>query len=310
MKHSGIIGIGSIYLDINAPNFPFTKDGIKIETEVVGGEYEAVPGSSAVNFSRLCAQLELESIFVGKVGNDTVGRLLPTLLKEAGVTPQLITSAEVSTNVAINLANPEGDLLGMVVGSANQSLHASEVLEKVTSLLDDAEYLYLGGCLKLKTLIPAYEKLVQIAKAHNVKVIVDHGRVTNSVTSEERVHVKNLVRQADYYFPSKDELCDLWEVATIEEGLQKLATINTIVKDSTNGAWALVDGQAFNVPCFTVKAQHVVGAGDSFNAGFMAAQKMGKNLEESMRFGCAVAALKISRPALPTLQEVEAFLSQ
>jgi sugar/nucleoside kinase (ribokinase family) len=58
-----------------------------------------------------------------------------------------------------------------------------------------------------------------------------------------------------------------------------------------------------------VKPIHTVGAGDSFDAGFIAAQSEGQGTLGSIRFACATAALKISQDTLPTRQAIEAYLA-
>ena len=55
-----------------------------------------------------------------------------------------------------------------------------------------------------------------------------------------------------------------------------------------------------------------IGAGDAFDAGFIASQMRGASLEDSMRFGHALSALKMTIPgdyALVSLQEVEMLLA-
>ncbi|HEX7259641.1 MAG TPA: PfkB family carbohydrate kinase, partial [Candidatus Saccharimonadia bacterium] len=111
-----------------------------------------------------------------------------------------------------------------------------------------------------------------------------------------------------YYFPSKQEFQQLWEVNSIDEGLHRMKGLTsalTIVKDSDNGALAMKGDEVLRIPAFPVNPIHTVGAGDSFNAGFMVAQALGRDLEKSMRFGCAAAGLTISQPTMPAIEAVE-----
>ena len=112
--------------------------------------------------------------------------------------------------------------------------------------------------------------------------------------------------------PSKDEFLELWNVSSIEEGLKQLDGKSSgiiVVKDSENGAVTIIDGQIHAVPAFSVQPIHIIGAGDSFDAGFIAATSQGKDLLTSMKFACATAALKISQPALPTIASIDKFVS-
>ena len=296
-------------MDINATKMPFGSDGLAIEQELVGSDYEMVPGGSALNFNRLCAQLGLATVIVGKVGADGPGQLLERMIKEAGIYPALVTDSGAATNIGMNFVNSAGQALMVSAGSANQALSAEEVLERAEPLLPEVEYLYLGTCLKLKRLLPAYERLAERAKACNAKIVVDHGRHNSATTEQDRAMVRDLVKHADYYFPSRGEFLEMWGVDSIQDGLLGRDWGNTrvVVKDAGNGAHALIDGRVVRVPAYEVKPLNTVGAGDSFNAGVITAIRSGHDLSSAVRFGCATAALKISRRTLPTLADVKSL---
>jgi ribokinase len=56
------------------------------------------------------------------------------------------------------------------------------------------------------------------------------------------------------------------------------------------------------------------GAGDAFNGGFATGLARGMDPVEAVRFGCAVAAISVTRPgtapSMPDLSEVEALLAR
>lgn len=313
MQKGELIAIGGAYVDINVPDFPLTGSGLQLETEVVGKDYMLEPGGSAVNFARLCASLEVPTAFVGKVGEDELGKTLADLLLKAGVKPSLVVSADVSTNIGFNMINADGKSIMVVAGTANQALTADEVYAQASKQISQSSYLFLGGCFKLKKLMPAFVRLANEAKAAGVKIALDHGRVNEGITEEEKETVRQLALAADIYFPSADEFMQLWNVASIEEGLkllnQKAPGTVTIVKNSNKGASVLVDGEVVTTPAFTVKPIHTIGAGDSFNAGVISAQYSGMDLPQTIVFGCATAALKISQKELPTFNEVTNFIN-
>lgn len=304
-----VLSLGNMYLDIDLLNFPFI-DALAVHKETVGDHYQLEPGGSALNFARMCAAQGLQTVFVGKRGQDTLGELLTGLLHQTGVTPHLITDTAVQTNLAIHYLRDDGASIMTSAGTANQSLEGDEVLAMVRPIIPAVKYLYLGGCYKLKKLLPIYSQLIELAHAYQVQVIVDHGRPNNTVTAQDKAAVKNLVAQADLYLPSKDEFLDLWEADTIEAGLEIVRQATpalVVVKNSEAGAVTLVDHQVMRVPAFPVKAINTVGAGDSFNAGFIASWEETRDIHEAMRYGCAMAALKISTEALPSKVAVEAF---
>lgn len=313
MKSGNLIAIGAIYVDVNAYNFPFGDEGLAIETEVIGEDYVVEPGGSAVNFAKLCSNMSIPTTFIGKVGNDDPADILVKKMRAAGIEPRLIKSPDVQTNLSFNMASPEGKSIMTVVGSANQALTADEVYEKAAELLTDSPYLYLGGCFKLKALLPAYQRLAKRAKQTDTMIVLDHGRLNNTVTEEEKETVRQLALLADIYLPSCDEFQELWDAASIEEGLinfsaQSKASI--VVKDGSKGAFTVIDSQIHQIAPFKATPTYMIGAGDSFNAGLIAGLYNGMSLLESARFASATAALKITHPELPTFDTVTNFIAE
>lgn len=306
-----LLSLGAMYVDIHSLHFPFT-DTLPAEKEIVGREYEMVPGGSALGFARFCTALGISTAFIGKAGNDHAGKLLKTLVEEAGIIPAFSLDNAVATNFALNYANDQGQTVMTVVGSANQSLSYENIQEKLQELSQDAKYLYIGGAFKLKSLLPSLPEIITYAKQQNLQVILDHGRVTNTVTKEEIALMQKIVQNVDFYLPSKEEFLTVWETRNIEDGLRSLAKhtdTKVIVKDAQNGAVSLENNTLIAVPAFPVTVVNPVAAGDSFNAGFMKAQIDGLSLQESMRFANATAALKISTKQLPTLTQIKELFS-
>lgn len=313
IKEIEILAVGGAYVDINSAEFPFDHTGMTLEQEFVGSHYEIVAGGSSLNFLRVCGNLGLTTAFVGKTGRDILADVLDRLVSDSGIKPKLIAGDGVQTNISRNFVNPDGDVIYTTVGTANQSLSSCEVLEKIEPLLPHTQYLYLSTLFKLKTLLPAFEQLITDAKKTDTKIVIDQGRVVRGVTLDEIALVQQLVRNADYYLPSRDEFQRTWNVTSVEEGLELLAkdsSVTTIVKDGKSGAITLHNGQFVHTPAFDVIPINTVGAGDSFNAGFIAAQQRGDDLISSIRYGCATAGLKISRSTLPTKAEIESFLAK
>jgi sugar/nucleoside kinase (ribokinase family) len=313
MKTDELIAIGGVYLDINAPQFPLEEGGLSLDTKVIGDQYIVEPGGSAANFARICSSMSIPTTFVGKVGKDAFGEILTRRLIDASVRPSLIESDEVSTNISFNMINPDGRSIMEVVGSANQSLTHDEVCIKASKDIASSSYLYIGGCFELKKLMPSLLQIAQEAKKVNTKVILDHGRLNRAVTDANKKIMRSLAIASDIYLPSADEFTQLWDSTSIEEGMlsfSKQSEAILVVKNSSKGALTFIDGEIMNIPPLPVVPIHTVGAGDSFDAGFIAAQRKGLNVLESVIFACATAALKISRPDLPMYSEVLDLVEQ
>jgi sugar/nucleoside kinase (ribokinase family) len=309
MKHK-ILSMGTMYLDLNCLDFPF-GEGLVPNREVVGDQYEAVPGGSALIFSCVAASLGLKPVFVGKIGRDEIGTTLKKLLSKRGVSTSLIESSNVQTNIGLNFIDENSNSVMATVGSANQSMSAREVEKKISEELGSIEYLYFGGSLKLKFLLPRLKSIATRAKSLGVKIVLDHGRVTNKNTAADLKIIRELVPLVDFYLPSRDEFLKVWNAPTIETGIKKVSQkshAQIVVKDAQKGAVSFENGKFFQIPAFDVKVKNTVGAGDSFNAGFLKAQEMKLNHRESIRFASASAAVKISSDGFPTLAKIKKIL--
>ncbi|HYD35839.1 MAG TPA: carbohydrate kinase family protein [Vitreimonas sp.] len=303
-----ILYLGTTYLDINTHHFP-VEESLVLETETVGGEYVAELGGSSLNSARLAAALELKPLFIGKVGNDVFGQQVQLLMKQAGVESGLIVSPYHQTNLGINYSNSEGKTVMTVVGTANQSLQAEEIMAQISQHLPRVKYLYLSGYFKLAALRDAYPELIKQAHQAGVKVVVDHGRPNNRTSSSELENLRTILATVDLYLPSHDEFLTVWETESLELGLEKVkAVINgkVAVKLGSKGAIGF-DETKDNVQAdaFAVEIFHTVGAGDSFNTGFIKGLTLKYSFAQALRLGCATAALKISQPHLPNLAQVD-----
>jgi sugar/nucleoside kinase (ribokinase family) len=306
-----ILTIGGVYLDINATDFPIGDEGLQPETELVGNHYITELGGAAVNFARIAETLDLRTSFIGKVGKDEFGKVIAKLMEAVGIDSRLVVDELTSTNISFNMANSHGQTAMAVVGNANQSLRPEEVIGETLEFMDQYDYIMIGGCFKLRQLMPAFFNIVDHAKVSGTKIVLDHGRINSHVTEADKQRVRELVAKVDYYLPSRDEFMQLWKANSIEEGLRTVsqrtdATI--VVKDGKNGAVTLIYDKAVRVPTFSVQPIHTVGAGDSFNAGLIAALAENAELTEAIRYANAVAALRISSDSPPTRDAVTTFL--
>jgi sugar/nucleoside kinase (ribokinase family) len=308
-----VISFGTVYIDVDFLNFPFVE-GIFAHRETVGDRYSLEVGGSAFNFTKICANLDLKVLFVGKIGKDPIGSVLKQIASAGKVTTKFIEvgAASTQTNLAAHYVHEDGTSIMTSAGSANQSLSPQDLESAIENHLPNAKYLYLGGGLKLHALLPGYPKLVAQAKKAGVKVVLDHGRVTNLVTEDHKRIIKSIIGDVDIYLPSRDEFLDLWSFSDLEAGLKSLENKvggTIIIKDSINGCYSIKSGEVVRVSPPSVIPVNTIGAGDSFNAGYITADLLGiKSLEEKMQFASTTAGIKISQNKLPSRGDVESLV--
>lgn len=308
-----VISFGTIYLDLDFLSFPFV-DGIFAHRETVGDHYKLEVGGSAFNFAKTCDNLGLKVLFIGKIGRDPIGTLLKKIANKGKIHTRLIEGINelTQTNLAAHYVHKDGTSIMTSAGSANQHLSPADIESTIKNELSRTKYLYLGGGLKLSSLLPSYPKLIKEAKKHNVKVVLDHGRVTNLVSNEHKKIIHSVIPDIDIYLPSKDEFLDMWSFSSLEQGLrtmeQRLKGV-ILVKDSINGSHSIINNKIITVPPIPVRPINTIGAGDAFNAGFIKADQLGiKDLDQKMQFASACAGIKISTNRIPTKIDAQNFI--
>ena len=126
---------------------------------------------------------------------------------------------------------------------------------------------------------------------------------------------EELIGLTDYLMAAEDFPALLIGVSDHREALRLLHAMGPkVVGVTLGGCGALAyDGARFYVsPGFHVDVVDTTGAGDAFHAGFLNGVLRKMDLEDTLRFANAVAAMNCTalggRAALPRLNEVEAFL--
>lgn len=119
----------------------------------------------------------------------------------------------------------------------------------------------------------------------------------------------------DYLIGNAYELRSCLDAKDVEEACELLLEAGArcvIVKEGAWGSKLFTEQERVEVPAFTVATDFTVGAGDSFNAGFLVAVEQEMEPRQALRFANAVAALVVEAKngvlGAPTLDQVTELL--
>lgn len=300
-----VLSFGAVYLQFEKTGFP-PLAAVRNGAEIVGEDYQVVPAGSAVTFALVCSSLGLQPAFIGKIGTEGLGDLVERQMHARGIDTVLLRDADHKTGIVnVNLC-ADGQSYRDVNPGANTYLSRDDVDAVFDERIQNTSYLYLGGCFKMKSFMPAYESYIRKAHDRGVKVLLNHGKITASVPPEHIRLMKDLIRRVDVYISNKEEFLTMTESETLEEAFKKSEAFSgeSVVTDDVHGAYALDRGKIVHMPAFPVTVVNPVTAGDSFNAGFIKARTDGLGTEETLRYANAVAAVKISQIGIPTPEMV------
>jgi fructokinase/2-dehydro-3-deoxygluconokinase len=112
-----------------------------------------------------------------------------------------------------------------------------------------------------------------------------------------------------------DEILPYTKQNTIQAGAEHLSAgkRTVIARLGADGALLVSPEGSVIIPAYSVDVVDTLGAGDAFNGGFISAKLADKDLQECIRWGNAVAALKIGKTGargLPTKEILADFLNK
>ncbi len=167
----------------------------------------------------------------------------------------------------------------------------------------------LLSCLQFGT---ATQETLSIARAHQCVIYMD---CQQPAATLETQGVVEALRGVDVFAPNLAEALHLTGMRSAEEALMCLAALTPLVllKLGSDGALACHEGKVIRQPAIGVNAVDTTGAGDCFNAGFLAGYVQGRPLEECLAMATICGGLSTTAPggtAAPTATEVAQWLDQ
>lgn len=274
-------------------------------------------GGSAANTAVALARLGTRVAFAGSIGDDGYGRWARDDLRSEQINIEgmrLIPDA--FTLMALAIIQPDGERQ-IVVWPASGGAHTAYRPEDLNSeMVAKAAWLHTSGiCLRYPPVCEAVLYAMQLAQQAGVPISLDLNlRIeTFGLNEADRERFWQAIRLSEVVFGSAaEEIMPLAGKNTVEESAETLSEgLRTVVaRLGPKGALAAAPGVNLYAPAFSLPVVDTLGAGDAFNAGFIAAHLAGRDLAGCLRWGNATAALKIGQPGargLPGRAEVAAL---
>lgn len=265
-------------------------------------------GSSSAIFACGAARLGLKVTFIGVCGSDVFGRFMLDELQKRGVdVSHVIVREDGQTGLSVIL-NRGADRAILTHPGLIAALRASDIPD---SLLQTARHLHVASYFLQTNLQPDLPSLFRRARTLGLTTSLD----TNYDPSEGWAGFDELLSVTNVFLPNEKEVLSLSGESNINLAAGKLGSqVKTLaIKRGVDGALGICDGEKVEVPSIAVKVVDTVGAGDSFDAGFLYGYLKGWSLEATLRLACVCGGLSTQRAGgtdgQPTLDEALAFLT-
>jgi sugar/nucleoside kinase (ribokinase family) len=265
-------------------------------------------GGSGAILAHGAAKLGLRAGICAVIGDDIFGRYVREVLQAVGVrTDGLVTDPATPTGVTVVLSG-EIDRAILTAPGTIPGLRADLIDH---DLLERARHVHISSYYLQGALVPALPGILD--RVH------DAGGTTSidpNWDPSERWDggLTELLGKTDLFMPNAMEATRMAHTSDLEGAVRSLATGSglVVVKNGARGALACTRDTLVVSEGVTMDAVDTTGAGDSFDAGFLAAWLGGEPLERALAVANACGALSTRAAggieAQPTMAEALAAL--
>ncbi len=283
-KHFDLAIAGELNLDLILYGLPLLME---TERDFLATGFVSTLGSSSAIVAHNASMLGLRVRFATLVGDDDFGKLALDRLKQAGVdTSDAIVDRSVTTGVTILL--PHGAVRHSF--SYLGSISALTVANLNRDHLSQARHFHLSSLYLQTGLHGGIVDLLKHLKGAGLTISLD---TNDDPANQWGSPLNEILPYVDIFLPNESEICRMAGGRSLDEALQmlgeKVPTI--IVKRGRNGCRSKDQGQIGDYPGVTVNPVDTIGAGDSFDAGFLCAYLHGMDLATCARAGNISGAL-------------------
>jgi sugar/nucleoside kinase (ribokinase family) len=297
--------IGELNLDLILYGLP---PELTLEREHLAKDLSITLGSSSAIFAHNLASLGNKVGFSSSIGSDPLGEISMQRLGESGVdTSRVRRMLGKITGLTVILPQRKQRYILTYPGTMFEMSEKDLDLNYVFS----AKHLHVSSYFLQRSLQTSLPNIFRKAKEAGLTTSLD----TNDDPEDEWTsEVQSLLKYTDVLLPNEREACKLAHVDDLGRAAEVLSQKVPIIviKRGAQGALARISEKTIAAPPLGVDAADHVGAGDSFDAGFIHQFIRGKTIEECTQFGNIAGALSVTRPggteAFRDAQHREAFL--
>ena len=259
-------------------------------------------GSSSAIFACAAARLGLKVAFIGVCGDDIFGRFMLDEMDGRGVNVSHVVrrpSGQTGLSVILNRGSDRAILThpGLIA-----ALDAADV---PSALLSRSRHLHVASYFLQTAIQPGLPDLFSRAHALGLTTSLD----PNWDPSGNWSGFDELLHLVDVFLPNENEALALTGAASLDIAVgtlgQKCALV--AVKLGARGALACQGGKTARALALPVQVVDTIGAGDTFDAGFLSGWLNGWSLEKTLMLAVACGSLSTraagGTSAQPTLDE-------
>jgi sugar/nucleoside kinase (ribokinase family) len=285
--------IGNVNIDIIVGDCaPVLNPG----TESMMAHGDVRPAGCVGNTALAWMAMDLPFQAAANTGNDMFGDWLRDIFRAYSSAWPRETCG---TTFSVGVAHPDSERTFLTTHGHIEKLTLEEVQRALDlDALSGGIALLVGGFL-MDRLSSDYSGLFDLLAKHKVEAALDTGWPITGWTADIRAQCLGWVERCHHLLMNEVELLSLFQVSNIEEAMKAAARRmpadgHVVAKRGPQGASGLSGRRLVHVPAPSVTAVDTIGAGDVFNAGYLAAMAKGEPFDAAIVAGVATASRAIS----------------
>ena len=281
---------GEINLDLILYGLP---EAMAVDRELLAEDFRFTLGSSSAILAHNLAALGAKVGFITKVGVDRLGAVAMEWLEAAGVDLSRVIAAAGSVQTGVTVLLHHGGTRHILTYPGLMAEMRAEELD--VEYLASGRHFHVSSLFLQKALRPDLPALCRELKGRGLTVSLD----TNDDPEDEWGEpLEELLGIVDVFLPNEDEAKRITQTDDADAALAALARRVPVVaiKCGRRGSLVQAGEQRWVAAPRSVEPVDTIGAGDSFNAGFLKGYLEGISLLECAELGNETAALSTLRP--------------
>jgi sugar/nucleoside kinase (ribokinase family) len=289
-KSYDVIVVGELNVDLilnQIESFP------EMGKEKIAQQMTLTLGSSSAIFASNLSSLGAKVAFLGKIGRDAFGDLVLSSLQMKKVDTSMIIQDESLATGATIVLNFSNDRAMVTHPGAMDHLSIHDISE---DQLKKAKHLHFSSYFLQPKMKSNIDKLFKQAKELGLTTSFD---AQWDPAEKWDIDLPNVLPYVDVFLPNEVEALHLSGQKTLSAALDKLAKLGNIIviKLGGKGSISRQGDSIFEAKAFLNKnVVDAIGAGDSFNAGFIAKFIQGKSVKECQIYGNLMGAISTTQP--------------
>ncbi|WP_034042983.1 carbohydrate kinase family protein [Wocania ichthyoenteri] len=289
-KKFDVIVVGELNVDLI---FNHIKGFPEVGKEILADDMTLTLGSSSAICASNLSSLGLKVAFIGKLGNDIFGQFIIDKLNEKGVDTSLIIIEDtLKTGATVALSYDE-DRAMVTHQGAMSHLSINDIHE---SQLKQANHLHFSSYFFQPGFKNSLDSLFIKAKKAGLTTSLD---VQWDPTEKWNLDLEKVLPLVDVFIPNEVEFQKLTRQPNLNFAIDSIQNKSryTVIKRGKKGSVLFYDDKKISKESFlNNNIIDTIGAGDSFNAGYISKFIKGKPPEECQEYGNLMGAISTTKP--------------